>query len=232
MRVEALVEAQPRTQAEISSLPACPDVTEAAIRRDISEIVHFTTLPNGATGILVSGTVRCRNHLNADQYLERVYAPNALDRTRDRRWHDYINMSVSRINGWMFSTSERWHASDGVSWILLSFSPEILGHPGVVFATTNNAYVSVRRAEGALGFERLFGDSVVGAYGNLVRREATLNARYTTDRQAEVLYPFDLGLDHLQRIYVQTEAALDSVEGLLGVSDRQVEVRQAPEVFQ
>ncbi|MDF1597277.1 MAG: DarT ssDNA thymidine ADP-ribosyltransferase family protein [Acidimicrobiia bacterium] len=221
--------ARPRTSDEVALLSSSPDVLTAAINRGISDVVHFTTI-HGAVGILASKALKSRRRLPQEQYLEHVYRPNALDRSRDAAWLDYVNMSISRINDWMFDTSERWHIADGVSWVALSFTPDILSHPGVVFTTTNNIYPTCKRAEGIGGFDQLFDDPVIGRYSS-VHTRARLPDHFTTDRQAEVLYPGEVDLRYLQRIDVQAEEALDDVYGALGALDHDVPVRHAREVF-
>jgi hypothetical protein len=230
MRVIQVPAARPRTSHEVARLSPCTDVLTAAIKRGITDIVHFTTI-RGAVGILASRALKSRQRLPRDKYLEHVYRPNALDRSRDAAWLDYVNLSISRINDWMFETSEKWHIADGVSWVVLSFSPDILSHPGVVFATTNNIYPACRRAEGLAGFNQLFHDPVIGKYFRTHSR-AGLPNHFTTDRQAEVLYPGEVELRHLQRIDVQAEEALDDINGALGALDHRVAVRHAPEVFE
>ena len=212
-------------------LPAQPDIVVAARRRGVTDVVHFTTV-RGAVGVCASRFVKSRALLPEDAYLEHVYQPNAVDRSRDADWHDYVNLSVSRINDWMFGASRRWHVTKGVSWVLLSFTTNILGDPGVVFTTTNNAYAGVRRAEGLAGFEQMFAERVTGSYFATVQRSPACPSHCTTDRQAEVLYPFELSISYLQRIYVQTEEGLDNVEGALGATDIDVPAQLAPEVFQ
>jgi hypothetical protein len=222
--------ARPRTTDEVALLGPCPDVLTVATSRGITDVVHFTTI-QGAVGILASGALKSRRRLPQEQYLEHVYRPNALDRSRDAAWLDYVNLSISRINDWMFDTSERWHIADGVSWVVLSFKPEILSHPGVVFTTTNNIYPRCHRAEGLAGFSQLFDDIVIGRYDRRHTRVGKPD-HFTTDRQAEVLYPGELDVRYLQRIDVQAENALDDVHGALGALDHHVPVRHAREVFE
>lgn len=211
-------------------LTTCPDVLTAATRRGITQVVHFTTM-QGAVGILASGALKSRRRLPREQYLEHVYRPNALNRSGDVAWLGYVNLSISRINDWMFDTSERWHIADGVSWVALSFLPDILSHPGVVFTTTNNIYPACRRAEGLAGFEQMFADPVIGRYSTRHSRLG-LTDHFTTDRQAEVLYPGEVDVRYLQRIDVQVEEAFDDIHGALGVLGHGVPVRHAPEVFE
>ena len=229
MSERTYVEAQPRTADEVANLPCCSTIADAAGRRGISQVVHFTTV-RGAVGILASQTVKSRKRLPEEEYLEYVYRPNARIR-KDVPWLDYVNLSIERINDWMFDASERWHARSGNPWILLSFHPRILAHPGVVFTTTNNIYPSCKRAEGLSGFCRMFADPVYGWYNTRHTRVDKLDA-WPTDRQAEVLYPGELSCDHLQRIYVQLEESLDTIHGVLGGLNVNVPVSLAPEVFE
>ena len=221
-------EALPRTSEEISHLPNCPAVLAVAEQRGITSVVHFTT-SSGAVGVLASGAVKSRKRLPKDKYLEHIYRPNAIIR-KDAEWLDYVNLSIERINDWMFQTSERWHAAEGNPWVVLSFHPSILAHPGVVFTTTNNIYLTCRRAEGLHGFNQMFADAISGRYQRLHNREGKLDA-WSTDRQAEVLYPGELSCNHLQRIEVQMEETLDTIQGVLAALGLSVEVRHAPEVF-
>jgi hypothetical protein len=230
MATAHLPQASPRTAEELERLGPLPVIGRRARARGVTDVVHFTTV-RGAVGVFASGAVKSRRRLPTDQYLEHVYRPNAVNRSGDAAWHDYVNLSVSRINDWMFDSSCRWHVQDGVSWVVLSFEPEVLADPGVVFATTNNIYPTCRRAEGVTGFEQMFAEVVRGRYASRHTRVG-LADNLTTDRQAEVLYPGELGLDRLQRIDVQLEEALDDVEGALGALGIRVPVRLAPEVFE
>ena len=223
------IQARPRTADEIKHLPECPTIAVAARRRGISQVVHFTTVC-GAVGILAANAVKSRARLSEDQYLEYVYRPNAQFR-KDEAWLDYVNLSIERINDWMFQTSQKWHPAIDNPWVVLSFHPRILAHPGVVFATTNNIYPSCDRAEGLIGFCCLFADTICGRYCEQHNRTGKL-AAWPTDRQAEVLYPGELSCDHLQRIDVQREESLETIDGILGAFGTTVQACHTPEVFE
>lgn len=219
----------PKGMEEIANMPDCPSILEEVKLRGITQVVHFTTV-RGAVGVLASKSVKSRERLSEDEYLEKVYRPNAAIR-KDPNWLDYVNLSIERINEWMFQTSTRWHSDNRNSWVVLSFRPLILTHPGVVFATTNNIYPACERSEGLDGFRRLFAESVRGRYGELQERSGKSDA-WPTDRQAEVLYPGELSCAHLQRIDVQQENALDTINGATGALDVSVPVCVAPEAFE
>ena len=226
---EGWIRPLPRTADEIKDLPECPAIVTAAERRGINQVVHFTTV-RGAVGILAAKAVKSRTRLREDRYLEHVYKPNAQLR-KDEAWLDYVNLSIERINDWMFQTSKRWHVAQDNPWVNLSFHPNILAHPGVVFATTNNIYPACERAEGVVGFNRLFADTIKGRYYVRHNRTDKLLA-WPTDRQAEVLYPGELSCAYLQRIDVQLEDSLETIDGMLGALDTTVQICHAPEVFE
>lgn len=210
-------------------MPDRSEVLAAAEAKGVGSVLHFTTL-SGAIGVLASQAVKSRTRLPKEKYIEYVYEPNSV--RKDTEWLDYVNLSIERINDWMFMASTRWHPAKVNSWVVLSFSPQILAHPGVVFTTTNNIYPSCKRAEGLSGFNQMFAKTVRGRYGVLHDRSDKLPS-WPTDRQAEVLYPGELSCEHLQRIDVQVEEAVDSICGVLsGLRQRSLPVRHAPEVFQ
>jgi hypothetical protein len=72
----------------------------------------------------------------------------------------------------------------------------------------------------------------LGRYSTEIRRHEALPHFWTTCEQAEVLYPGELSLDHLQRIYVAKGFDQDDVYGqLAAIGWRDVEVQIAPERF-
>lgn len=214
---------------EVEGTAAYPEVVRAAEARGVEEVLHFTTRP-GALGILAVRAVRNRLQLREDQYLEHVYRRNAEFR-RDGAWLGYVNLSISRINDWMYESSVAWHPDLVGSWVVFSFTPRLLGDPGIVFATTNNIYPACKRGEGLEGFTSLFADVVLGRYGARHDRVGK-RPEWPTDRQAEVLYPGELSCTYLQRIDVQSDEALEAVVAAVAVLGHKVPVRVAPEAFE
>jgi hypothetical protein len=208
-------EATPRKEEDVAKLAYRPLVVESARERGVTEVVHFTTITN-MIGILHT-SLMCWSLVRENPDVDKVYDQNCPSRYRDADWVDYVNLSVSRINHWMFSSSSgRWHP-DAV-WVILVYDVEILGHPGVVFTTTNNAYPECLRAERLAGFKRLFDDPVVGHGGRLWTR-ARLPEHFTTDHCAEVLYPFSVSNEHLRRIYARCDEDTEQLAGILGGLD-------------
>ena len=200
--------------------------------RGITEVLHFTT-NKGCLGVLATQSLKARQRLGSDEALEYILQVNAPDRSRDREWHDYVNLSISRINTNFFRASGSWHRDEDLWWCILSFSPEILGHPGVYFATTNNMYSGVRRAMGADGLTALFAPSIVRWHSSIVIRKADLPPNMTTCVQAEALYPGEVSTEFLRTIYVADGAHADEVAGQMGaVGHRRVDIIVEPERFE
>lgn len=209
-------------------------ITEVIRRRRIEEVLHFTT-HKGLIGILASKAVLCRDRLETSQHIEYIYTPNCSHRLKDADWTGYVNLSISRVNGRMLRVSSNdWHASDGVWWAVLSFRADLLTNPGVHFTTTNNTYPCVRRGTGDSALEELFAAQVEwGYYGSHKVRYPNMPDWFTTDPQAEVLYPDQLALEHrLQAVYVGDPEHTDHVHGLIQTLDvPDVDVIYRPEVF-
>ena len=208
-------------------------ILEFVATRQIAEVLHFTT-NHGLIGAFASGALLSRDELDADDLLGSVKLLNCEMR-RDTAWTGYVSLSISAVNNAFLSSSRGWHPPrDGVWWAVLSFTPTVLSDPGVVFATTNNVYPVVQRAEGLGGLMALYAPQVPwGYYGSVAVRSSSTPPHRPTHVQAEVLYPGRLGLDRLQAIYVPQGENVDDVRGLMTSIPRapQVRVEARPEVF-
>ena len=183
-------------------------VEDIVVSRGLTEIVHFTT-NLGLIGSLVSWAVKSRALLPRERLLEYVYKPNAHHR-RDPAWTGYVSLSITRINTHFFDiSSTKWHADEDLWWCILAFSSDILTHPQVVFATTNNMYDGVLRERGAVGLEWLFAPKVHLYTDRWVSRSADRPANRPTCDQAEVLYPKELSMKFIQAVYVVNELHAD-----------------------
>ena len=134
-------------------------VTAYAAARNIREILHFTT-NRGLLGVFATGAVLSRDLLDTDKYIEHIYTPNCSTRLKDSAWTGYVNLSISRVNDRMLSTSCRWHSTEDLWWVVLAFDTSLLADPGVHFVTTNNTYTAALGR--GIGVDD--GMYVVGAY--------------------------------------------------------------------
>lgn len=195
---------------------------EAAARRGVREIVHFTT-EKGLLGSIRKGALLSRTRVQDDADLAFIF--QRVWPRRDHAWTDHISLSVNVINLDLYRRAQA-HLPD-LWWTVLAFEPEILDHEGVWFATTNNIYPTCMRERGLAGFESLYAQEVLGRYSSRLTREG-LDEAQPTDRAAEVLYPEELSLEHLAAVYVPSDEhrqhvlawcdALDSVEPTVVVS--------------
>nr|WP_313404334.1 DarT ssDNA thymidine ADP-ribosyltransferase family protein [Pseudomonas sp.] len=205
-------------------------------RRGIREVLHFTT-SNGLVGIARAGVLLSHSALPREKTLSYIAKVNCPDRSRDVEWHDYVNLSISRINASFFSICrDRWHVSEDIYWCILSFDPCIMFDEGVYFATTNNAYIAtVRRAMGLQGLKALFAERVQVYPNKAAVRGANMRPDFTTCNQAEVLYPEGVSLGYLRKIYVPTEEHYHEATAQIAVCSTklaaQVEILIAPEYF-
>lgn len=213
-------------------------IAQVTIDRGITEVLHFTT-NRGLVGTLASHSLQSRYRLPEDKYLEHILHVNAASRPEARaffdksqNWLDYVNLSLSEINRRYFEVSQRWHAGQDVWWGILSFDSEIMAHPGVMFATTNNSYDLCVRAPGEAGLQALFEPNVrrkANGWSAFRRQRA---ASLPTCEQAEVLYPGGVSTEYLRKVYVSEEDHHDQARGWLdefGLPN--VEVLILPEKF-
>lgn len=200
--------------------------------RGIREVLHFTT-NKGCLGILAKQALKARKRLAEDKILEFILQVNAEDRSRDVAWHDYVNLSISRINTQFFKASGYRHRDKDIWWCILSFSSEILAHDEVVFTTTNNMYSGVKRAVGEQGFTAVFAPFIVQWHSSIVKRPADCPAHMTTCAQAEALYPGEVSTEFLRTIYVADDTHADEVAGQISaVGHRWVDIIVAPDRFE
>ncbi|MBU9833647.1 DUF4433 domain-containing protein [Rahnella sp. L72c] len=200
--------------------------------RKIKSVVHFTT-NRGLLGIFATNKLKSRERLNKDQQLSHIFYPNASYRERDKAWHDYVNLSISRINTGFFNTSSNsWHKEKDFWWCILDFSPEILTHQDVYFTTTNNIYTGVSRGKGVDGLEAMFDECITQWAGRSVKRSVNESSFFPTCVQAEVLYPKELSTDFLQGVYVQEDWIADEVAGQLSaMNHRSIPIITCPDKF-
>lgn len=191
-------------------------VAAYAAQRGITEVLHFTT-NKGLLGILATGTVLCNDRLDDESYIETICTKNCRNRMKDSDWTGYVNMSISRVNNWMLTKLTEWHETEDVWWVVLAFDASLLADPDVHFATTNNTYTRcLKRGTGLEGLRALFAESVEwGWFGHRKYRKPGMPDAWTTDPQAEVLYPGEVPVSKLRAIYVLEGEHADAVRAMI-----------------
>jgi hypothetical protein len=208
------------------------NIADIITQRDIKELLHFTT-NRGALGIMASEALKSRAKLGADPKLEKIFFPNAENRSRDALWLDYVNFSISQINESFFSISaNNWHRDKDFWWAIFSINPEVMTHDGVYFTTTNNMYSGVCRKVGAPGLESMFEPRIRRWSGNFVNRLEAAAANAPTCNQAEVLYPGELSTQHVRCIYVHSEKDADELAGQMAMAGHAtIDIDVRPDLF-
>jgi hypothetical protein len=213
-------------------------ISDLAHGRGVSEILHFTT-NRGLTGCLHTGTLLSRERLKDEDRLIHILTLNSRFRKEEEvgfdqheKWIDYVNLSVSEITTNLFKASLRWHAGKDLFWVIMAFDIKILDDDGVYFSTTNNIYTGTDRRKGVAGFEQMFAPAIQRWRGNTVYRRGRPD-NLTTCEQAEILYPAQIDMLNLRRVYVSEGDLADRVHSVLGAFHRQdVEVVVDPGKFE
>lgn len=189
-------------------------VSDLIETRGITEILHYTT-NSGLTGMIAQQAIKCRNLLTKEKYLEHIYKQSCPDRSRDKDYHGYVNLSISKINARLFNiASGNWHNDIDGWWCIVSIKPEVLSHTGVIFTTTNNIYTGVRRSTGDAGLQAMFADRIVLWTSKEIRRTAYTPHNCPTCNQAEALYPNEVPFSYVDRIYFRSPDHADAAVGI------------------
>ncbi|WP_313053724.1 DarT ssDNA thymidine ADP-ribosyltransferase family protein [Pseudomonas lopnurensis] len=189
--------------------------------RNITECLHFTT-NRGIIGILSSGALLSRYRLPLETRLHYLAYVNSVCRPEEsdyfdktENWLDYVNLSFTEINSRFFKVSQRWHQGADVWWGILSFDAAIAEHPGVYFTTTNNGYDLCRRGAGYDGLKAMFqspiGRKAPSWYAHRLNRVPSM----PTCEQAELLYPGQVAVEYLRKVYVKDDYSHDQAYGWL-----------------
>ncbi|MGH2702804.1 MAG: DarT ssDNA thymidine ADP-ribosyltransferase family protein [Actinomycetota bacterium] len=156
-------------------------------------------------GSIIVGSVLSREAVERTEEVAYIYE-GVWERSRDIKWIDHISMSLTKVNVDLFQRSRINHPHWW--WAIMSFAPDILDDPGVVFTTTNNAYAETcLRGEGRAGFDAMFAPSVLwGHYNTCEFRGDNHPRNLPTHNAAEVLYPRAIPLSRVQAIYLRDGA--------------------------
>lgn len=207
----------------MTETPAIPAASpaEAARRRGVTRLVHFTPL-NNLLGIIELGAIVARDRLQtlarerSGMFLLDYIAFN--DRLRLDHRTGHVNLSVQHPNTRLLRRFRAVCTCD--VWCVLLVSPACLEAPGVLFAVGNAASRRVRQggiAGGVAGFEAMFRDEQVSANQFQARRltRCGLDDNLPTDPQAEILFPGEIPLRLVDGIVFEDPLSLARAQAAL-----------------
>lgn len=209
-------------------------IADAIKSRGITEILHFTT-NRGLLGSLRTWSLLPNSKLTNEDTLSFIFQQNSPERKEwNKKWLDYVNLSITKLNFEFFDFSKKVHKNSDIYWAILSFSPNILTHEGVIYTTTNNIYPSCLRGSDLVSFEKIFDLSVEGKFQRKIERSENHLPSWTTCEQSEVLYHGPLSLNYLNKIYVcdleSKHSVIAQIRALGVISSITIEI--CPEMFQ
>lgn len=198
------------------------DILQAMKRRNVTELLHFTSSQNLYEMLRMQGTgpaIVPGDKVNK----ETTYINDALrfDGT------DHINLSIQRINRPLFYCFKEREKSDALKnkqyqrkWLIISIHPDVLKNGKCQFTPTNAATRNVRPRSGVEGFNALFADD-------------TQNSPF--NQQAECLFFASIPFLFWQKIYVaddENRKWLINVMKMNNVNYSQEKIVVQPELFQ
>ena len=192
--------------------------------RGITRLVHFTPLCN-LVGIIKTGAILSKRLLhefalekNDPSIVDRVYFND--DQRLDNRT-SYVNLSIERPNAYLFRRFVERAGGYG-PWCVLSIDPRILEIEGCLFTVGNAANTFVRRygtGTGVTALSRLFAPQIetesFSRGFEIAERWPGMPSSWTTDMQAEVLFPRAVFVSMIDEIILPTSRQAWKVQDLL-----------------
>lgn len=176
------------------------NIRHEVIQRGISRLCHFTS-SNNFLHVLQSQMLKDRASLDA----EANSVVNPTDQLRLDGHRDKICCSIEFPNAYYLDRVRKNNLVFN-DWIIVLLNPELLWRPGTHFCQRNAAAQNGGLIKsGAMGFQELFAQVVVGAGGNRFTRQAHHFPNTPTDAQAEVLIPGPIPFKYITGIIVQNE---------------------------
>lgn len=197
--------------------------------RGVHRLVHFSPRRN-LVGIFQMGGLWARGKLIA--YAEQHEDADMMayvtwnDGVRLDGRQDCINLSIERINSYLFDVFRRKFEErfgDDEPWCVIEIDPSVMLMPGVLFARANAASSSVRAtgtAPGLNGLKALYADRIVTPklYGTRVdERTPDLPQSCPTSVQAEVLVPGVIPLAKVIGLVFENDDDMVQVKAMLGI---------------
>lgn len=212
-----------RVDTESSQLAAY--IADRGIRR----LVHFSPRRN-LIGVFQMGGLWARGRLieyaNQHEDADMMAYVTWNDEVRLDGRQDCINLSVERINSYLFDVFRRKFEDrfgDDEPWCVIEIEPSVMLMPGVMFARANAASSSVRAsgtAPGLAGLMALYADRIVTPkyYGTRIdERTSDLPRSCPTSIQAEVMVPDVIPLSKVIGLVFENDDDMVQVKAMLRI---------------
>ena len=197
--------------------------------RGIHRLVHFSPRRN-LIGMFQLGGLWARGRLieyaKAHQDADMMAYVTWNDSVRLDGRQDCINLSVERINAFLFDVFKRKFEErfgDEEPWCVIEINPSVMLKEGVVFTKANAASSFVRSsgtASGLAGLQSLYENKIVVPKRYKVQvdeRTADLPRACPTSVQAEVMVPREIPLSDVIGLVFNDEDDMLQVKAMLGI---------------
>lgn len=197
--------------------------------RGVRRLVHFSPRRN-LIGIFQMGGLWARSRLieYAKQHEDADMMAYVTwnDEVRLDGRQDCINLSIERINSYLFDAFRRKFEErfgDNEPWCVIEIDPSVMLMPGVVFARANAASRSVRAsgtASGLDGLMALYKNRIVTPkrFGTRVdERTPDLPQSCPTSIQAEVMVPGEIPLAKVIGLVFENDDDMVQVKAMLRI---------------
>lgn len=192
--------------------------------RGIEHIIHFTPTIN-LLSIFEQGKLLSRTLL--EQFdIDQTDIFDYIEFTDDIRFDDksFINLSIQHPNSFLFNRFRQKTANEHhIYWCVLKIDKKYIYQADTLFSVTNAANSHNKRNVGVTGdiakFRMLFANAlqVVTSYNSRTVSRNNLNAKYTTDEQAEVLVKNEIVISDILQVCFKNEK--DLATGKAALSD-------------
>jgi len=184
-------------------------------KRGIEYLIHFTPTRN-LFSILENKEIMSRAKLeNFD--IEQFDILDYAQFTDEIRYDDknYINLSLSGPNTFLFSKFQQKTKDDfTINCCVLKIDPSHIYEEGTLFSVTNAASRAAKNVgitNDADKFKMLFAPNIPIPYGT----RNQINARFTTNVQAEVLVKDTIPLESIMEVCFENEEELAAARGAM-----------------
>ncbi|AOM79487.1 DarT ssDNA thymidine ADP-ribosyltransferase family protein [Pedobacter steynii] len=180
--------------------------------RGITQLIHFTPTINLMSifeqGKILSRALLEEFDINQTDIFDYVQFTDSL-RFDDK---NFINLSIQHPNHFLFSRFQQKTKDDThITWCVLKIDKKYIYHADTLFSVTNAANSHNKRNVGVTGdigkFKLMFSSqlSIVTLNNSRIIQRGSLDPKYPTDEQAEVLVKNEIPVEDLIQVCFKDE---------------------------